>query len=217
MTDDCFVYTSNEKGFIIGDGSQKYENNVVKLSNGIKSEYVNTIEAIIVPRTHNSIKIYRLEYRCFSKLPKLKKAFVPNTITELGGDTFLYCYSLESVVFEENMKLKSLSYYTFRYTNLTFIDIPSSIIELREYTFARIPNLQVIYVHSYIKKISSYLFNNTNTANLKIFAPKDYPNATILGLPILKVLNSYKKQKTKCLCKTLNQRYIIIINILLCA
>ena len=217
MTENYFLYKNNGKGYLIGDDESKGSDGKLYYSNGIKSEYINVIESIVVPRTYENIKIYRLEYRCFSNLPKLKKAFIPNTITELGGDLFNLCYSLESVVFEENMKLKSLANHGFRCTNLTFIDIPSSVNELRDRTFAEMKNLRVIYIHSYIKSIHSATFYNTNTENLKIFVPRDYPNETILGLPILKVLNPYKKQKTRCVCRTSKATCFIIINILLSA
>ena len=216
MTNDCFVYTSNERGYIIGDKGPRFPNGDVKYYNGIKSEYVDVIESIVVPRTYNNINIYRLEYRCFCFLPKLKNAFIPNTITELGGDTFLGCKCLESVIFEENMKLKSFNIFAFRLSNITFIDIPNSVTELCRYTFADMQNLRVIYIHSYIESISSELFVNTNTSNIKIYVPRDYPNKTILGVPILKVLNPRKKQRTKCFWRKQNTMCIFIICALIC-
>ena len=47
---------NNANGYIIGDSRSQNSNGFLFHSNGIKSEYKNVIESIVVPRTNNNIK-----------------------------------------------------------------------------------------------------------------------------------------------------------------
>lgn len=119
------------------------------------------------------------------------------------------CTKLESVVFQENMKLKSLSYFTFYGTNLTVLDIPSSVSSVRKYTFNMMPNLRVLYIHSFMKSISSEAFIGIDASSIELHVPYNYPNKTILGIPLLKDLESPKKQ-TRCFCNSSTNRISLL-------
>ena len=217
MAEDCLVFKKIEKGYTVGDSQLKNDLGKTQHHNGIAEKCVNSIENIVIPRTYENEPVYSLTYRCFSFLPALKTAYIPNSILSLNGDTFLNSVCLQSVVFEENMKITSFSIFSFFGTNLTSIDIPRSVTFFDEKTFAIMKNLRAIYVHSFIKEMSSNVFADTDTSKITIYVPKNYRNETMFGFPINKVLDVYKNNRiTKCICKThsitYNIIYIIIIN-----
>ena len=219
MNEECLVFQVFGNKYSIGNPNEKNEDNNTKYHNGIKDECVDSLEHIIVPRLHEGKVVYKLEYRCFRNLPQLKTAFIPNTITALCGDTFTSCNKLVSVVFEEGSKLSDLSYYTFHGTNLTFIDIPSSIKIIRGYTFAYMNNIKAIYIHSFIKQLMPETFVSTNISDIKIYVPIDYPNETLFGIPIIRELNPLKKQTRipNHLCRRSNSIPLIVCMIILCS
>ena len=152
--------------------------------------------------------MYCLERRCFSRLYSLRTAFIPNSIIQLNHDIFSFCSKLESVVFEKDMKLKRLVNYMFYYTNLTFIDIPSSVTLVDQYAFAHMNNLRVIYAHSLLKSHSN-AFENTNTSNIRIYAPLNYPEDNVLGIPVIKELTPNKShRKTRCICSASRSLFV---------
>ena len=215
MNEECLVFVLTGSGYSIGNSSG---DSSLNYHNGIKDECVNSLEHIIVPRSHEGKIVYRLDYQCFRNLPQLKTAFIPNTITSLCGDTFTCCNNLDSVVFEEGSKLRDLHHYTFFSTNLAFIDIPSSVERIRGFTFSHMNNLKAIYFHSFIKQGSSDTFVSTNISNIKIYVPRDYPNETLFGIPIIPVLEPLKKrtQIPNHLCRRSNNIPLIACMILLC-
>ena len=76
------------------------------------------------------------------------------------------------------------------------------------YIFAEMQNLRFIYIHSYIKSIAGTIFNNTNTANIKIYVPKDYPNATILGTYIWSIQETNEHYYDLCFALQMSMHWL---------
>ena len=73
------------------------------------------------------------------------KIKVPNTVTKLGNACFSFCYSLETVEFEEGIALEAFSYGMFgASSNLKSIKVPDSVTSIGELAFYECTDLTSI-------------------------------------------------------------------------
>ena len=208
MSEDCLVFKLIENKYAVGDTEPLGEDGFSLIHNGVKEECVNTIEHIIIPRTHNNAVVFRLSYRSFRETPLLKTIYIPNTITELNAAAFMSCTNLESVVFEENSKIKQFHMYTFHGTNLAFIDIPKSVTKIDSEALATRSSSLTVFIHSSKRITASQIFGNKDSESINVYAPKNYPDETLLGITIHRELEWLKKISCKKQLLNLNTHKI---------
>ena len=93
---------------------------------------------------------------------------IPASVTEIGAYAFAYCYSLESVVFEDNSQLSSIKSSTFTNTALKSVTIPKSVTSIEDYAFAYSNSLASISFESgsRLESIGAYAFCNNTTSSI---------------------------------------------------
>ena len=114
----------------------------------------------------NGIKSYSVQeglesigYEAFVECPDLEEVIIPDSVTELGGYDFAYCYKLKKVVLSANLKSAN-SYNPFLAT----------------------PNLEEIYFRSFVPPTySDTQFYESDCSHLTVYVPEEtlmlYKNA----------------------------------------
>lgn len=177
-------------GLIIGNSTDV-------VHNGIKDEYVSTIEHIIIPSHVGIYKVIRTGYRCMRGLLNVQTAFIPNTITYMAGDTFTHCLKLHTVTFEENSALKIMNQYTFYETNLTTITFPSSVKNITHSTFYNCDNLKSVVIPNFLYTDYTNTFELA-AENILILVPSNYPHDEFGGRSVTKILPAYRGKQILC-------------------
>ena len=95
-----YEYTLTEDGFLFE--YNRYNNSGYKLI-----AYCGTEETITLPNDINGNK-YSIDCMC-----GVTNIVIPNSFTTIGAGAFSACYSLTSVIFEENSKLTTIDWYAF--------------------------------------------------------------------------------------------------------
>ena len=101
--------------------------------NGIKPEFVETLQDAVIPSYVNGIKVTVLSYMCFRFIPNLLTAFIPSTITKIDADLFIHCTKLHTVIFEDNSNLITMYHYAFYNTAITSLTLPIKLKTIRYY------------------------------------------------------------------------------------
>lgn len=90
---------------------------------------------------------------------KLTEVVFPQTLDKIGEGAFCECTGLQKVVLNEG--LKNIDNFCFnKCTGLTEIEIPQSVTELGESVFSQCEKLQKVVLNEGLKKIGNYCFNS---------------------------------------------------------
>lgn len=190
--DDILVFNKFSEGYSVGSQTAATTNlSSLLYHNGVKDDYYETIETIIVPEYHNSLPVYKFGYRCFRAVPKLRTVYIPKTVKMFSGDTFYECSLLENVIFAPNSRLSHMSYYAFTKTAIATITLPRSVRSITDISFAHMPNLKEVYIHSLMKNDYTNLFKGTDITNLKIHVPSNYHYGAFAQVAVTKDLPPY--------------------------
>ena len=128
-----------------------------------------------------------LEGNDYKKLD-IKKIIIDSNVTELKREAFSNMTTIESVVFNENSQLTKISVENFyNCVNLKSIDIPNSVTEIGEGSFAR-TGLTDVYIPSNVMKIGDGAFNSNNLSSVTF--GEDSKLAVIGSYAFSKYLNS---------------------------
>lgn len=99
--------------------------------NGKLLIHADMLEKVTLPKGVKSLATYLFAYS------GLKSVVIPASVEELSGATFNGCMNLESVVFEEGSKLKTIGYYSFMYCkNLKSLVLPNTVETINHNTFS---------------------------------------------------------------------------------
>ena len=177
-------------GLVLGDSSSN-------IHNGIKDEYVSTIEHLIIPSHVGIYKVIMTGYRCLRDLPNVQTAFIPKTITFMDGDTFVNCYKLHTVTFEENSALKTMNQYIFYQTNLTTITFPPSVKNISYSSFYNNKYMKSIVIPGFLYTSYANVFEGV-PENILILVPKNYPFDEFGGRNVTKILPEYTGKPQMC-------------------
>ncbi len=82
----------------------------------------------------------------FEECNYLTELEIPASVETIGADAFYDCVSLTSLTFEEGSHLTSIGDEAFDYSALTYLSIPSSVVELGDWTFGDATQLKEFYV-----------------------------------------------------------------------
>ena len=186
--------------------------------NGVKEEKADTLVDALIPSYVNGKKVTQLCYRCLSKLNNLKSVFIPNTIKTINGDTFLGCFKLNKVIFEENSKVRRITQYTFYSTAITTITFPPSLVEtIGDSMFYNCTQLHTIAIQSFFHINQTSAFSHA-PENIRILVPKNYPKDNFGGKPVIRSLPDYPhKHHITCIHKQSHKLCfnLILINLLI--
>ena len=178
-----YKFYKYEKGLKLGNSADTDHN-------GVKDEYVSTLENVVIPSFVEGYKVIRTGYKSLRNLPNLLTAFIPKTIEHMEGDTFVYCYKLHTVIFEENINLKTIEHYTFYHTNISSVVFPSSVKSIRYRSFYGCKNLKVVSIPNFLYSNVTNMFENA-AENVSIFVPSNYPHDNFAERKVTKVLPSF--------------------------
>lgn len=117
----------------------------------------------------------QVEYICskaFWKNENLKYIYIPSSVTHIGDSAFEYCSDLFRLVFEEHSKLEEIGEYSFSFTNIKFISIPSSlrIIRKRAFFYTKLRSIKFMK-DSKLESIEGYAFQGTKISRI------DFPSS----------------------------------------
>lgn len=74
----------------------------------------------------------------FENAENIKEVFIPRSVKTMGASTFLLCFNLEQVVFEEGIQIKKIESFTFAgCKSLEKINLPKSLKWIGCYAFTR--------------------------------------------------------------------------------
>ena len=193
---------------------------VPNLKNGVVPSVADTMTICHIPRFIEDYRVIWLGYRAIAGLPKLRVIYIPKTLEQCRGDAFAYNPLLEEVIFEENSHLTTLSFFVFRQSpNIKRVILPKSVNQIGVYAFADMNSLESIYIHSFLHLSNDITnaFNNTNTDNLKIYVPSNYPYSEFAGVIVLPVLSPFIQiTKLKIQKKIFFPFHTLIYNIIFC-
>ena len=202
QTDGTFIYNLFDNFYSIGVETNK--STVEELSNfargnGVKSNFIDTITILIIPKTFNNLPVSRLGYRCFREMNGLTEVIIPNTLMSFGGDTFVYCRNLKKVTFEINSKMKNFAYYVFFCTIIKTIELPRTSVSITDHSFSEMSKLTDLFIHNFLKSTlaKDTMFQNSNQ-DLTIHVPKNYPYKTFANVKVTKDLPRYYEQPVTC-------------------
>ena len=102
--------------------------------------YCENLEEVVISENSLMSGIYEgAFYNCSS----LKNIYIPRGVQEISDYAFYGCSSLKNIKFAENSELKGIYQYAFSYSGIESIDFPKSLIEIGEYAFANMPNINI--------------------------------------------------------------------------
>ena len=161
--------------------------------NGVKEEAVSTLIECQIPSYINGRRVASLGYRALSNLSALQVIYIPYTIEKCNGDFLNSNSNLKNIIFEENSRLRELSFYAFySCSKLETIVFPKSLGSLTRYSFSKMDSLKTIYIQNFmIGQENIHLFDGTDTNKLKIYVPSNYGPDTFAGIKVLKTLSPY--------------------------
>ena len=127
-------------------------------------------------------------------------AFIPRTIRELKGDTFVYCYKLTTVIFEDDSDIQNLAHYTFCCSNIINIIFPSSAKTISSKSFAGCKNLKSITITGFLLSSNKDIFEDA-ASDIKIYVPINYPSNQFGERSVIKNLPAYYPTLNHLTCK----------------
>ena len=93
------------------------------------------------------------------KLNKIKSIIIPNSIKEIGDETFAYCFSIESITIPNSVKkIEDSAFYNC--TSLKSITIPNSVEKIGWYTFESCLSLESVIIPDSVEEIGYGAFYN---------------------------------------------------------
>ena len=146
------------------------------------------VEAYLPP-FYQGIRIYGTGYKCLSRLSNLKYVFIPRTYRVIGGD---FCHSssnVETIEFEENSQVSTISGWFAFATSISKIYIPSSVKVLSNAeTFRSCIKLKKIFYGGMMKIENNNLFLSGVPSDLEVYVRVDYKYSDFGGRSIKKIL-----------------------------
>ena len=124
--------------------------------------YVGESTAIEIPSSINvdgeDIPVTLIGSYAFT-YSSLTSITIPSSVTSIGYEALSNCYSLTSVIFEDNSQLTSIGGYAFAYcSKLTSIIIPSSVTSIGERAFRSCSSLTSIIIPLSVTSIGINVF-----------------------------------------------------------
>lgn len=100
---------------------------------------------------------------------EIESVIVPSFIKHICSSSFCHCHKLKTIEFEENSELETINDYSFAYSVLDNIKIPSHVKTLgkRIFSFSSLKSIE-IPTDSELISIGKYAFDNTQIQNLYI-------------------------------------------------
>lgn len=148
------------------EGCDKFEYN--KSGQGDKGNYIGSKnnDYLVLMNVEKDVVNYSINdgtkmiyYQAFDGCEKLQSIVIPDTVTELGVETFMNCTSLESVTFPENGSL-ILDGTFIGCTALKNIEITESVVEIGSSAFMNCENLASVTISSSVTVIGGSAFYN---------------------------------------------------------
>ena len=121
--------------------------------------------SVNIPEKHNGKDVVSLRGNAFSNMYLLKKAVLPNTITEIRGQAFKNDYSLKEVSLPKNLTyLGGESFYNC--ISLKKINLPVGLTEIKGSTFENCSNLESITIPDNVTRIGGHAFYGNSSLNM---------------------------------------------------
>lgn len=99
------------------------------------------LEKVTLPQGLKAFSTYLFAYS------GIKSIVVPASVEIINGNAFCGCMNLESIVFEEGSKLKTIGYNAFKFCkNLKSIELPNTVKTINHYVFSYCLSLQSIVI-----------------------------------------------------------------------
>lgn len=132
------------------------------------SGYNGNDEEVILPSTHNGKLVTAISSNAFSEKTFITKVYIPETIAHIGNSAFAGSSNaimrIESVIFSENTKLKSIGSYAFQYCALLkSINLPLTLESIGNGVFSNCILLNEIYVPKNVMSIGAYAFSDCDS------------------------------------------------------
>lgn len=122
-------------------------------------------------------KLTLIQDSAFFDNNKLTEIKIPAGVTEIGYNAFYQCASLSSVTFEKGSKLTTIGTFAFGRTNISMIDLASTLTSIGYSAFAGCLNLETIKIRaSEVPTLGGDAFESCYKLT-NIFVPEDSVNA----------------------------------------
>ena len=184
---NTFIFQKYQHGLQLGIGNDTDHNSVL-------DDKVNTLTEAIIPSHVQNKPVIRFSYKALRNIPNLEIAFIPRTVREIRGDTFLRCYKLTTVVFEENSEIEFFTWYIFYETNISTITFPSSAAFIDYKSFYKCKNLKNVIILGFLHSNATDLFEGA-AENISIYVPSNYPWNEFGGRSVIKIMPEYVKRR----------------------
>ena len=133
------------------------------------TKYKGNDTKIIIPETLGGYKVKTLSSYVFKECTKLTHIFLPDTVTNVSGQTFAECRSLVSIeVAEGHATYLSENGVLYNYDKSTLVaypnglegkfTIPESVITVGSYAFSGTYRLTEVYMHNRVSSVSDGAF-----------------------------------------------------------
>ncbi len=118
------------------------ENNELYIT-GVQKDQLS--EQLVISKEVDGYPVVGITRDAFRTSNNLKSVFIPNSIKTIGESAFSDCDNLTSVVFEDEIKIKEISAWTFtRCESLESIVIPASVEKIEDNAFDCCSNLEKV-------------------------------------------------------------------------
>lgn len=98
---------------------------------------------------------------------------IPASIVSIGKNAFCgndqYISKINSVTFEEGSKLEKIGANAFQYTSIDFLDMPDSVTEFGEYSFANCDRLKEAWISANVTKVPRFAFAQDKSLEKIVF------------------------------------------------
>lgn len=139
---------------VAGTGKPLVQNSNSVTTDSIITKNDNKDEVLVIPSGTKEVT------RATVPEKSIKQVIIPASVEKIGMSAFDECDELESVVFEENSKLKEIGHSAFSKCPLKSINIPSSVRYIRDQAFKDCSKLEsvVFEENSNLTKIQDSVF-----------------------------------------------------------
>ena len=158
-------------------------------------------KTVIIPEKIGNYNVTKIASRAFewdySGENIVEEVIIPDTVKEIGDNTFLYRNNLKKVILPKGLKKISMAMFAFC-DSLQEIDIPEGVVEICDSAFFGCQNLLKIIFPVSIEKISDWFMANEDGNDKDLFLAESTVYVVEKGSYSEKFLRAYKTDSTEC-------------------
>lgn len=137
-------------------------------STGTITSYHGVNDEVVVPSSINGAIVKRIAHTTFYRNSNITKVTIPESVTEVERQSFLYCTSLKSIIFPKAINEIGLQMF-WSCKSLEEVTLPEALKVISEQAFAGCTSLKTIILPDELETVGRGAFENCTSLEEMIF------------------------------------------------